>query len=58
MKKMIRADIPTEGIEIIGVGRILPGQIMEVPEDLVDTMKRKGFTLIKELKGGNKDGMG
>ena len=60
MKKMIRDDIPTEGIQYIGVGTAYPGQPLEVPDELVDVMKRKGFTLIKdkELKGGNKDGMG
>lgn len=58
MKKMTCSDIPTEGIEIIGIGRILPGQPIEVPDDLVDVMKRKGFTLMKDVKGGDKDAMG
>lgn len=48
--KMSRKDIPSEGIEIIGIGRILPGQEIEIPEEMVDVMRKKGFKITANKK--------
>ncbi len=47
---MVKDDLPTEGIEIKGVGRIMPGQEFNVSEELVEKLTAKGFRIIRTPK--------
>lgn len=48
--KMIKDDIPTEGIVIQGIGQVKPGVAFEVSEEYVETLKAKGYKIVQDRK--------
>ena len=41
--KMIREDLPTEGVSIAGIGRVMPGVPFDAPENLAALLESKGY---------------
>ena len=50
MVKMIKDNLPTEGIEVKSIGHIMPGQEFTVSEELVEKLISKGFRVIRTPK--------